>query len=90
MSHKYRSFVLSFQVPNFKLCPIENKTLARLYFFHLKKNKTMKNKKIDRIKIMFGKYKSLEAEGLPESSLVYLLLTLLIVMATSLFTWFYR
>lgn len=51
----------------------------------------MKNKKIDRIKVMFGKYRSLEAEGLPESSLVYLLLTFLIVMAASLlFTWFYR
>jgi hypothetical protein len=50
----------------------------------------MKNKKIDRIKVMFGKYRSLEAEGLPESSLVYLLLTFLLLMAASLFTWFYR
>jgi hypothetical protein len=50
----------------------------------------MKNKKIDRIKVMFGKDKSLEAEGLPESSLIYLLLTFLIVMAASLCTWFYR
>ena len=52
--------------------------------------KIMKNKKIDRIKVMFGKYRSLEAEGLPESSLIYLLLTFLLLMAASLFTWFYR
>ena len=43
----------------------------------------MKNKKIDRIKVMFGKYRSLEAEGLPESSLIYLLLTFLTIMAAS-------
>ena len=41
----------------------------------------MKNKKINRIKVMLGKDKGLEAEGLPESSFIYLLLTVILILA---------
>lgn len=45
----------------------------------------MNNKRIDKIKFMLGKNKGFEANGLPESSLLYILI--FFVAVVGLFLW---